>query len=153
MPKVLGSLLVLLVLAGACTRSPARLPPTLAPQATPPPFVTAAPEQALPALIAAERDASRRGDLPLLVQLWADDARIVDGRGTADPADDLVWSGRPAILDRYRVAVLLNPPPAFTAPPAPTIQVAGDAATAQLGNDRWRFVRRAGRWWIAELAY
>ena len=122
-------------------------------QAAPPAFVAEAPDGALPQLIAAERDASRRGDLALLAQLWAPDSRIVDSRGTPAPADDYIWRGRAAILDRYQIAVFPAPPPAFDAPPAPTLIVDGETARGQLGNDRWRFVFTDGRWWLQELAY
>lgn len=101
----------------------------------------------------AERDASRRGDLPLLATLWADDARIVDSRGTADRGDDSVWQGRDALLDRYTIAVFPAPPPPLEEPLSLDITASGDTATALLGVDRWQFVRRDGRWWLLELAY
>lgn len=152
MPKRWLMLLALLV--GGCARSPQPSAPTAtALAAAPPPFVTAAPERALPQLIGAERAASRSGDLALLAQLWAPDARIVDSRGTPTPADDYLWAGRAAILDRYQVAVFPSPPPAFDTPPAPVLTVDGDTAHGRLGNDRWVFVLRDGRWWLQELAY
>jgi hypothetical protein len=104
-------------------------------------------------LIAAERAAAHTGDLATLSQLWAADARVVDGRGTPDPADDYVWSGRAAILDRYVVAVFPNPPPPLADLDGLVLTVDGDEATASHGGDHWRFVRRDGRWWIAELVY
>ena len=79
MPKRCVSLLVLLLLAG-CTRAPLRISPTAEPTTAPPAFVSAPAEVAIPQLIAAEREASRSGDLALLAQLWAPDARIVDTR-------------------------------------------------------------------------
>jgi hypothetical protein len=120
---------------------------------TPPASVTDVPETALPQLIAAERDASRRGDLALLAQLWASGSRIVDSRGTTTPADDYIWDGRAAILDRYQIAVFPVPPPAFESPPDPTLTVEGETARGQLGNDRWTFIFADGRWWLQELAY
>jgi hypothetical protein len=119
----------------------------------PPAFVTLPADQAIPQLIAAEREASRRGDLLLLAQLWAPDGRIVDGRGTGDPADDFTWPDRAAILDRYRLAVFPAPPPPLAGLPAPALTVQGDAAQAVNGGDRWLFRYAAGRWWIAELRY
>ncbi len=118
-----------------------------------PSFVADPPADALPHLIAAERQASIDKNLALLAQLWAEDGRIVDGRGTVDSGDDYIWEGRAAILDRYQVAVFVNPPPALEKLDDVTLQVAGDAATARHGQDRWRFVKRAGRWWLAELRY
>src|SRR3954453_14782389 len=132
MPKRCVSLLVLFLLAG-CTRSPARISPTAMPSGTatgtptaaPPAFVSAPAEEAIPQLIAAEPAASPRGDLALLAQLWAPDARIVDTRGSGDPADDFVWPNRKAILDRYVVAVFPAPPPVFDGLPAPALSVQG----------------------------
>jgi len=131
---------------------PASLVPT--PFPLPAPAFAALPAaDALPALVLAERDASRRGDLPLLAMLWAGDARIVDSRGTAEPSDDYVWQGRNALLDRYAIAVFPAPPPPLEEPLALDITASGDMATATLGVDRWRFVQRDGRWWLLELAY
>ena len=155
MPKRCLSLLILLVfLPAGCTRSPQRLP--LAPASVavdPPAFVSLVAEQAIPQMIAAEREASRRGDAPLLAELWAEDARIVDSRGTADPGDDITWPNRAAILDRYTLAVFPAPPPALETLPMPTITVDGDTAQAVNGQDRWTFIRQDGRWWMAELKY
>jgi len=151
--QLLLFLLLALLLTG-CTAAPPRLPPTPTPAPpTPPAFVTLPAAEAIPQIIAAERDASRRGDLPLLTQLWAEDARITDSRGTDDPADDFVWPDRAAILDRYTLAVFPAPPPALESLPAPAITVEGNGAQALNGQDRWRFVRWDGRWWMAELRY
>ena len=152
MPKRYVSLLVLLLLAG-CTRAPARISPTAVPTIAPPAFVSAPAEVAIPQLIAAEREASRSGDLALLAQLWAPDGRIVDTRGSADPADDFVWPDRSAILDRYVVAVFPAPPPALEGPPNPTLSAQGNDVQAINGQDRWLFANTGGRWWIAELRY
>jgi hypothetical protein len=104
-------------------------------------------------MIAAEREASRRSDLLLLAQLWAENARIVDSRGTTDKGDDFVWPNREAILDRYVVAVFPSPPPALDAPPLPEIGEVGETVQAVNGQDRWTFTWRDGRWWILELRY
>ena len=152
MPKRYVSLLVLLFLAG-CTRAPAAIPPTAVPTIIPPTFVSAPADAAIPQLIAAEREASRTGDLALLAQLWAPDGRIVDSRGSADPADDFVWPSRSAIMDRYVVAVFPAPPPALDGQPAPVLSVQGDTVQAVNGQDHWRFINVGGRWWIAELQY
>ncbi len=119
---------------------------------------------AFTALIVAEREASISGNLALLTALWAEDARMVDGRGTATPDDDLVWQGRKAILDRYRLAVFPAPPPALDANSldqailqienAPA-RATSDPRMATLvhGGDRWQLVQREGRWWLFELIY
>jgi hypothetical protein len=161
-------LLLTLVLLAGCTRSPQRLSPTPTPAAPAlPAFVTLPAAEAIPQLIAAERAASRGGDRPLLAQLWAEDARIVDSRGTDDPADDFTWPGRAAILDRYTLAVFPAPPPELASLPAPALTVQEDAAqedaaqdagaqavaAAINGQDQWRFIYQDGRWWLAELRY
>ena len=92
-------------------------------------------------------------DLATLRQLWAEDARIVDSRGTPHPADDYTWSGRAAILDRYALAVFPAPPPPFAAPPDLDVTRQAGDATAVSGVDRWRFTFAEGRWWLQELAY
>ena len=112
--------------------------------------------RSLSALILAERQAAIEGDLDLLRQLWAPDARIVDGRGTAETADDYVWPGREAILDRYGLAVFPSPPPPLDeSQMAGLVVSAGDDGTAEaaLGVDRWRFVYGDGGWLLAELRY
>ena len=148
------SFLLLIALLGGCARTPQRLPPApTPPPAAPPASVTLPAEEAIPQMIAAEREASRRGDLALLTQLWAEDARIIDTRGTEGAGDDLTWPNRAAVLDRYTLAVFPAPPPALDSLPSPNITVQGDAAQALNGQDRWRFVQRDGRWWIAELRY
>jgi len=138
----------------ACATTSARLAtPIPSSAASAPTFVVAPPADALPSLIAAERQASIDQNLALLVQLWAEESRIVDGRGTADAADDLIWRGRAAVLDRYVVAVFPSPPPPLILPANLAIEVAGATATLRLGTDQWRFVNQSGRWWLAELRY
>ncbi|CAN5593659.1 hypothetical protein BH10CHL1_BH10CHL1_20610 [soil metagenome] len=143
--------------SGSCTSSPpttATLPITPQPTALKlPTFAAGPPAEALPHLILAERQASIAKDLDLLAQLWADDSRIVDGRGTTDTADDYQWAGRAAVLDRYRVAVFANPPPPLAKVDDLILHVTGASATGRRGQDRWRFVQRDGRWWLAELRY
>ena len=104
-------------------------------------------------LIAAERQASIAGDLDLLAMLWAPDGRVVDHRNTDSPADDYIWSGRPAILDRYVVAVFPNPPPPLETLANAAVEIEGERALVANGGDRWRLIRRDGRWWLLELRY
>lgn len=121
-----------------------------------PEFVAAPADQAIPALVAAEREAARQADAGLLAILWDADAVIIDGRATAAEADDYRWEGRAAILDRYALAVFPSPPPPPLAEDtlrAGHLVVTDSVATLELGGDRWRFVHRDGRWWLAELAY
>lgn len=140
-------------IAGCTSVAPAAVQPPPPPTVAVPAFVTAAPDQALPQLVEAERQASIDKNLALLAQLWAEDGRIVDGRDTLPTADDYVWEGRAALLDRYVVAVFANPPPPLQLHGALLLQVTGDTATGRYGQDRWRFVKRANRWWLAELRY
>lgn len=144
---------VSLCLLTACTReAPASLLPT--PLAVPTLAAAYQPaDEALLALVLAERAAAQAGDLALLAELWADDATLVDRRGTDHPADDLRWVGRAAILDRYQLAVFPAPPPPFAATPTLAFQLEGQHAHATLGHDRWRFLWKDGRWWLQELVY
>jgi len=144
---------VSLCLLAACTRE---APASLSPMPPALPTLAAAyqpADEALPALVLAERAAARAGDLALLAELWADDATLVDRRGTDSPADDLRWVGRAAILDRYQLAVFPAPPPPFAATPTLAFQLDGQHAHATLGHDRWRFLWKDGRWWLQELVY
>ena len=149
-----------LVVLTACG-SPTIIRPTPTPFPLPTPAGTATVTAAstVPAtlltLILDERAAAIAGDAATLADLWAADAVMVDGRATADPADDYVWRGRDALLDRYRLAV-------FPAPPSPLadadltgalIEVSGDQATVVNGGDRWRMTQIEGRWWLLELRY
>jgi len=147
------SLLAATMLLTGCTRTAPRAPLPPQPTGAIPAFVTLPAAEALPALVLAERSAAGAHDLATLRHLWAEDAQIIDGRGTADPADDFVWRGRTALLDRYALAVFPAPPPPFAAPPILAATIDGDTATAILGNDAWRFSFRDGRWWLQELAY
>jgi hypothetical protein len=122
--------------------------------------VPAVTETTLADLILAEREASIAADVPQLDALWAEDARIVDGRGTAAPDDDYRWQGRAAILDRYALAVFPAPPPpadaaALRAAEFQVQRTSDREATATLvhAGDRWQLVQREGRWWLYELVY
>ncbi|MCS6826628.1 MAG: DUF4440 domain-containing protein [Caldilinea sp.] len=161
-------MLYLLLAVGAltaCTRAPAplstvadaHLPPPSMQEQSPSSVIMAAEggaiEEIAASLILAERHAARARDLATLAQLWADDARIIDHRGSDDPAAAYIWQGRDAILDRYLLAVFPSPPPPLSEPIELVVHVDGDMATATLGDDRWQFVLREGRWWLKELAY
>lgn len=154
---MLLALVVLLTLT-ACTN----LPPPVSPPVHPAPPVelphetAGTPVQVASALIAAEREAARAGDLEFLTELWAPDARIVDGRATDDPADDYVWQGRDAIIDRYVIAVLPAPPPPPDSALFESLNVitsTDDNVQVELGVDRWTLVLKDGRWQLSELRY
>ena len=143
--------LVCAVAVTACAPTATRISPTPMVLPTPPPFAAAAPEVALPALVVAERQAANERNLPLLAVLWAQDSRVADSRNTPDPSDDYVWEGHAGLMDRYVVAVFPHPPQPFAALPALEIILDGDEASAQNGQDLWRFVRQDGRWLLKEL--
>lgn len=150
------SCLLTLLLAGCLAPTPAPLSPLSTP--TPiaaPAYLTAPLAEAAPQMLLAERQAAVERNLPLLNLLWAADARIVDTRATADPADDAIWNGLPAILDRYTIAVFPSPPPLLTPVDLAALVITpeGDRAHLALGQDRWLLVQAGGRWWLQELRY
>lgn len=84
--------------------------------AEPPEFVYGDAQTSIPYFISEERLAIQARDLARLESLWAEDAKIIDARGTEDMNDDYVWKGRAAILDRYVLAVFPFPPPIVDPP-------------------------------------
>lgn len=120
-----------------------------------PAIVSETEAESLPTWVVIEREASASGNLALLAALWAEDGRIVDGRGTVSPTDDYVWSGRAAILDRYEIAVFPAPPPLLTIDDLAdaTLTMEAEQATLINGGDRWQFILRDGRWWLHQLVY
>ena len=157
------STLILVVAFTACAPLPAPTPPAIAngPAVEAPAAISGTSVEIVPALIAtaliaSEREASIAGDTHLLTDLWASDARIIDGRGTDDPADDYVWQGRGAILDRYAIAVFPAPPPPLDPSLLDSIDIIVDAdgsVHAELGVDRWKFVQQDDGWRLLELRY
>jgi ketosteroid isomerase-like protein len=120
-------------------------------------------EEAIRQLIAAEGAAVVRQDIAGLMDLWANDAVIIDAKHTPDDAsDDATWRGRDAVRSRYVVLVFPGNPQAAGARDV-EVEMAADKANASSttaigsevaqGGDRWTFVRRDGRWWIASLTY
>jgi hypothetical protein len=152
--------LILLLTLNGCASLPAPTPPPVLAAEKPaelPAGATGPPQQAAPALIAAEREAARTGNLRLLSAVWAPDARIVDGRNTDDQADDYVWLGRDAILDRYVIAVFPVPPPPLDPSLLDSLRLSAGSEDrvvhAELGVDSWTLVQRDGRWWLYKLRY
>lgn len=156
--------LACLVLAGCAapvTAPAAGRGPTLAP-ATPLPQ-SADDAEAIRQLILLEGQGVVRQDIAGLTNLWALDAVITDAKHTPDQAaDDARWRGRDAIRERYALLVFPGNP-AVNSPTDIEIVIDGDRATAvsttrigqevSPGGDRWSFVKREGRWWIAGLTY
>jgi hypothetical protein len=136
-----------------------------------PAFARAAATEALPQFLAFEREKIAARDVEGLASMWAPDSRVVDARNTPDSADDYVWEGRAAVVDRYIVAVFAHPPPLIAPPQDVQIELidpagnvkgctpGGDeretdsAARIINGQDCWYFARRNGRWWAVELIY
>lgn len=145
-----------LLLAGCNTARPATPVPTIAPTETVALPFTGYPtdKEAITALILAERQAAIAHQLPILEQLWADTAQIVDGRNSVTPADDYRWQGRAALLDRYEVAVFpFVLPPLLALDASTVITITGEHATVQHLTDRWQLIKVDGRWWLNELKY
>jgi ketosteroid isomerase-like protein len=157
---------VLLALLGIASCSTPRTS-TLGQKPTPAPRVAtdqpADDEEAVWQLIAGEGAAVVRQDTGALMDLWAEDAIVTDAKHTPDSvSDDATWQGKDAIRSRYGVLVFPGNPQAAGARDV-QVQVSGDRASAtsttaignevSQGGDRWTFVRRDGRWWIASLTY
>ncbi len=156
-------LLVLVGIASCGAPRPSTLgeKPTVVPRT--PTRQPASDDEAVRQLIAAEGAAVVAQDIAGLMDLWADDAVITDAKHTPDDAtDDATWRGKDAIRSRYVVLVFPGNPQAAGARDV-QVQVSGDKATAtsttaigsevSRGGDRWSFVKRDGRWWIASLTY
>lgn len=155
---------MLVFLLGACAApAPSALgeKPTTTPRAPTP--APATDEEAIRQLILLEGQGVAQQDIEGLMGLWAAEAIITDAKHTPDDAsDDARWRGRDAIRERYVVLVFPGNPASAGAQDV-QLAIAGDAATANSttvigaeispGGDRWEFVKRAGRWWIAGLTY
>lgn len=125
--------------------------------------VPASDEEAIQGLLRAEGEAVVAQDMPRLADLWAEDAVVRDAKHTPqNEADDAVWRGIDAIMDRYVVLVFPGNPQSV-APQVVSMDIRGDEArvisTTQIGaevapmGDAWTFVRQDGRWWIMSLTY
>lgn len=123
----------------------------------------ASDEEAIRSLLLAESKSMVAQDIESLAGLWAEDAVVRDAKHTPEnEEDDAVWRGIDAILDRYVVLVFPGNPQ-FAEPQVVSLQIQGDEATVvsttHIGaevapqGDRWTFVKRDGRWWIASLTY
>ena len=162
---VLSCVLLVLVALGACNApqpvSSLGVKPTR-PNYTPTPQPATA-EEAVRQLVVSEGQNLVSQDIEGLMDLWADDATITDAKHTPDnPDDDARWTGKDAIRERYVVLVFPGNPQT-AGDPNVQITVEGETALAlgtstiggelSPGGDRWTFVKRADRWWIASLTY
>ena len=150
-----GTLIFLVVAFVVAGCAPAPTAPVTPPSPTLDPetivFAREDVEIAAPLLVQTERNAASTGDMALLAALWAEDATIVEQRGTEAESDDYTFAGRPAILDRYLVAVAQNRPTTLESPPDAPVIVDDDSASMVNGVDTWTFVFAEGRWWIQGL--
>jgi hypothetical protein len=164
LPCSLPLLLGLLLLLSACSSA------TPTPEPTPAPLAgscslpaTGDDESAIRALLVAEGELVVTQAIDPLMQLWSDDARIVDAKNTPDNADDdQVWDGKDAIRNRY-VRIVFPGAPASVDHSDEIITIDGDRAqvesTTTIGSevapagDRWEMVNRNGCWLLASLTY
>jgi len=157
--------LAFLALVTACGRVttsplPTTIPVTPVRTSTP---VPSTDEEAILQLLQAEAEGVVQGDIVRLMDLWAEEGVVTDARHTPDDAsDDLIWQGRDAIRQRY-VNLVFPGNPTVAGHPEAQLVIKGDLAvvttTTAIGperavaGDRWTFIRRDGRWWIANLTY
>ncbi len=159
------SFVLILTLAGCGADQP--IPPTPVIRSTQiPPTATPIPdsdEAAIRSLLQAEAEGVVGQDIDRLLDIWAEDGVVTDANHTPDdPSDDLTWSGRDAIRERYVNLVFPSAPLELT-PADVQLTIHGDTAVAIAtthigrevapGGDRWTFVKRDGRWQIASLTY
>jgi hypothetical protein len=158
---------IAVVLAGLAACAVPATPPPLSPRPLAAPVTPtsqpASDAEAIRQLVLLEGQGVVRQDIAGLMNLWATDAVVTDAKHTANtPGDDARWRGRDAIRERYVVLVFPGNPSA-NSPGDIEVVIEGDRATATSttriaqeispGGDRWSFVKREGRWWIAELTY
>ena len=102
-------------------------------------------------------------DINALMQLWAEDGRVVDANHTPDnPQDDQTWQGSDAIRNRY-VRWVFPGAPTHVQPTDLVINITGDQATVisttrigdevSPGGDRWLLSNHQGCWVIQELTF
>jgi hypothetical protein len=120
-------------------------------------------ESAIRALLSAEGEFVVAQNIDALMQLWAEDSRIVDAKNTPDiDDDDQVWEGKDAIRHRY-VRTVFPGAPALVDHGGESITIDGDQAqvesTTTIGSevapagDRWQMVRQGECWYLASLTY
>ncbi len=159
--RKLGYALILgvFLLLGGCggTRTP---PPT----PTPTPVGWGLPdEEAIRAVLDAEARGVMHQDIDLLMALWSEAGEIRDARHTPnDPSDDVVWTGKQAIYQRY-VHLVFPGNPTVVQHPDMVIHIDGDRAvvtsTTRIGQevapggDRWELRKENGAWKLLRLVY
>ncbi len=115
------------------------------------------------AVLQAEAQGVAEKDIDKVMALWAEDAEIRDAHHTPDdPGDDVVWSGKDAIRERY-VKVVFPGNPSTVYHPDMQFSIHGNEAvvttTTKIGNevapsgDRWTLKKVKGRWVLTSLTY
>jgi hypothetical protein len=161
-----GALIVIAVLAAAC--SPPEVPtvpgeiPSPRPRGTDTP-TPASDEEAIMQLLNAEGEGVVSQDIDRLMEIWDGDGMVIDAKHTPDnPDDDRVWGGIAAIRERYVNEIFPSAPSSVTHPDV-ELTIEGNSATALTtstigidhapGGDRWTFAKRDSRWLITGLTF
>ncbi len=120
-------------------------------------------EEAIRAVLNAEARGVQAQDIDLLMSLWSEEGEVRDARHTpTDPSDDIVWSGKTAIYQRY-VHLVFPGNPSVVEHPDVDIHVEGNQAvvtsTTRIGQevapggDRWELRKENGVWKLLRLVY
>ncbi len=138
-------LLVSMLALSACSRNPEK------------------DKKAIAATIQAEAQGVVEQDIDKVMSLWAKGSEIRDVNHTPDdPSDDVTWSGKDAIRERY-VKVVFPGNPSIVSHPEMKISIHGNKAvvttTTRIGNeiapagDRWTLQKIRGKWLLTSLTY
>ncbi len=120
-------------------------------------------KEAIAATIQAEAQGVAEQNIDKVMSLWAEGSEIRDVNHTPnDPSDDVVWSGKDAIRERY-VKVVFPGNPSVVSHPEMKLSIHGNKAvvttTTRIGNevapagDRWTLQKVRGKWLLTSLAY
>src|SRR5690606_3059411 len=120
-------------------------------------------ESAIRALLVAEGELVVAQNIDAAMQLWSDDARVVDAKNApADPVDDPVWDGKEAIRNRY-ARIVFRAAPTLVDQGGGVITLRGGRAQVESSTtirsevapagDRWELVNGNGSWLLATLTY
>ncbi len=120
-------------------------------------------EAAIRAVLNAEARGVQTQDIELLMSLWAEEGEVRDARHTPDdPTDDIVWSGKTAIYQRY-VHLVFPGNPGLVEHPDVAVHIEGGRAvvtsTTRIGQevapggDRWELRKEHGTWKLLKLVY
>ena len=120
-------------------------------------------EEIIQALLAAEGRLVVEQQIAPLMQLWARDSYVADGKHTPDDdSDDQLWINKDAIRHRY-VRTVFPGAPKTVVPADLAVKMDSDRAivrsTTQIGGeiapsgDRWELISVDGCWLIHSLTY